>query len=78
MEVAFICLHEINLELIGIIDDSNDKQGKKIFGFSIQDPGLIKVLKPDVILVTSIRYRDKIIKSLNKNKELSMINICSI
>jgi len=74
MEVAYICLDETNLELIGIVDDSKDKQGKKIFGLAIQEPGNIKGLKPEAILITSIRYKDEILDSLKKNKELEGIS----
>lgn len=78
MEVAFICLQGTNLELLGIIDDSQDKQEKKIFGFNIQNPDLISELKPDTILITSIRYKDVIMEKLKKNKELKRISFCSL
>jgi len=66
MEVAFICLQETDLELVGIADDSQDKQGNKIFGFSIQNSEVIKELKPDIILVTSIKYKDRMLLNLNR------------
>ena len=78
MEVAFICLQETNLELLGIIDDSKDKHGKKIFGFNIQNSDLISELKPDTILVTSIRYKDGILEKLKKNKGLKGISFYSL
>ena len=79
-EVAFIILNESNLELLvlGIVDDSTEKHGKKIFGFEIQHPKIIKELKPDAVLITSIRYRDKIMRNLNNNKELTGINFHSL
>ena len=78
MEVAYLCLQETNLELIGIVDDSNDKHEKKRFGFKIHDPEFIKALKPDIILVTSIRYKDKIMENLKKNKKLKTISFYSL
>ncbi len=78
MEVALICLHETNFELVGIIDDSKDKQGKKIFGFSIGFPETIKSLAPEAILITSIRYKDRIFDNLKKDKELEGIKIYSL
>ena len=78
MEVAYICLEETNLELIGIIDDSNDKHGKKRFGFNIQAPELMKALNPDVILITSIRYKDNIMENLKRNKKLKTISFYSL
>jgi DNA-binding MarR family transcriptional regulator len=73
MEVALVCLHETNLELLGIIDDSPDKQGRKIFNYTIQSAEAIRTLRPDIILVTSIKYQDRILESLKKDKQLKGI-----
>ena len=78
MEVAFVCLQETNLELLGIIDDSMDKQGKKIFGFNIQNSNLISELKPDTILITSIRYKDGILEKLKKDNGLKAISFYTL
>ncbi len=78
MEVALICLNETGIELVGIIDDSKDKQGKRIFGYAIQDPSFIKSLHPEAILITSIRYRDKILADLKKTEELQGVNFYSL
>ena len=80
LEVAFIILNETNFEflILGIVDDDKDKHGKKMFGFEVKHPQTIKELKPDVVLITSIRYRDRIIRNLNSNKELKGINFYSL
>ena len=78
MEVAYICLQKTNFELTGIIDDSKNKQEKKTFGFNIQNPDFINELRPDVVLVTSIRYKDEILKKLKKTKELKGISFYSL
>ena len=78
MEVAFICLNETNLELVGIIDDSPDKQGKRIFGFSIKPPEAVKGLSTEAILITSIRYKDRILERLKKDRELQDIKFYSL
>ena len=78
MEVAFVTLHETDLELLGIIDDDKDKQGKKMFSFTIQGPESIKELKPDAVIITSIRYRDKIVQNLMANKELDGIPVYTL
>ncbi len=80
LEVAFIILNEASLELLvlGIVDDSADKQGKKMFGFQVQHPKIIRELKPNAVLITSIRYRDKIMRNLSNNKELTGINFYSL
>ena len=80
MEVAFIILNETNLELLvlGIVDDDDYKHGKRMFGFVVQHPRSIEKLRPDAVLVTSIKYRDKIMHRLNNSKELTGINFYSL
>lgn len=80
LEVTFIILNEADLELfvLGIVDDHKDKQGKKMFGLVVQHPQAIKELKPDAVLITSIRHRDKIMCKLNNNRELRGINFYSL
>ncbi len=80
MEVAFIILNESNFELLvlGIVDDDRDKQGKKMFGFMVQHPKIINELRPDAVLISSIRYKDKIMRNLNNNRELAGINFYSL
>ena len=80
MEVAFIILNQTELEILilGIVDDDKDKQGKTIFGFQVQDPRIIEELKPDAILITSIRYKDEIMRRINNNKELTGLNYYSL
>ncbi|MFC1667051.1 winged helix-turn-helix transcriptional regulator [Candidatus Omnitrophota bacterium] len=71
MEVAFICLGNTGLKLIGIADDSVEKQGKKIFGFLIQTQDEIEALKPDCVFITSIRYKDEIFQKLKEKQGLT-------
>jgi len=78
MEIALICLHETDLELIAIIDDSKGKQGKRVLGFTIKDPESIKSLNAEAILVTSIRYKDKILDSLKRKESLNGVSFYSL
>lgn len=80
MEVAFVILNQVDLELLvlGIVDDDKDKQGNKMFGLQVQDPQIINELKPDAVLVTSMRYKDEIMHRLNNDKALSKINLYSL
>ena len=80
MEVAFIILNDSNFEflVLAVVDDNVDKHGKKMFGFQVQHPQTIKELKPDAVLVTSIRYRDRIMRNLTNNRELTGINFYSL
>ena len=78
--MVFIILNETELgsRVLGIVDDDKDKQGKKIFGFVVQSPQVIKELTPDAVLITSIKYKDRIVRNLNNNKELTKINFYSL
>ncbi len=73
MEVAYITMQEIPIKLVGIVDDDPAKQGRRLFGFTIQSPSIISELRPDAIVVTSIMYKDEIIDRLNENSELREI-----
>lgn len=80
MEVAFIILNESNFEflVLAIVDDNVNKQGKKMFGFEVQHPKTIKELKPDAVLIASIKHKDKILHNLNNNRELAGIGFYSL
>ncbi|MFH1478610.1 MAG: winged helix-turn-helix transcriptional regulator [Candidatus Omnitrophota bacterium] len=73
MEVAYVCLCATDLKLIGIIDDSPSKQGKRVFNFCIQSPESVKSLDVEAILITSIRYKEKMLNYLKENKEFKNI-----
>lgn len=75
MEVAFVISHESDIELLGIIDDDKAKQGTKKFNFTIGGPEAIKDLNPDAIIITSMRYKDKIIDKINADDELAKIPV---
>ncbi len=75
MEVAFVISHEAGIEVLGIIDDDKEKQGTKKFNFTIGGPETIKALKPDAIIITSMRYKDKILKRINDDAELAKMPV---
>lgn len=78
MEVSFVTMHQTKLELLGIIDDDKDKQGKKIFGFAIRGPESIKELNPEAVIITSMRYKDKIMQNLRSDKGLEGLPIYTL
>ena len=75
MEVAFVTSSEADIELLGIIDDDKAKQGTKKFNFTIGGPETIRDLKPDAIIITSMRYKDEILKRISADKELAKIPV---
>jgi DNA-binding MarR family transcriptional regulator len=78
MEVSFVTMHQTELELVGIIDDDKEKQGKKIFGFEIRGPESIKELYPEAVIITSMRYKDKIMQNLRSDKGLDDLPIYTL
>lgn len=66
---------EINLKVVGIIDDNPNKHGDKIFNTTIFEISELKNIHHDAILVASYTYYDKmyenlIINNYDKNKIL--------
>ncbi|MFC1632330.1 winged helix-turn-helix transcriptional regulator [Candidatus Omnitrophota bacterium] len=80
LEVAFIVLNETEhkLLILGVVDDDRKKQGKKMFDFQVQSPEIIQELKPDAVLVSSIKYKDRIIRNLQQSQELKTINVYAL
>lgn len=75
MEVAYVISQEANIEILGIIDDDKQKQGMKKLNFIIKGPDVIKGLNPDAIIITSMRYKDNILKGISGDEELAKIPV---
>ena len=75
MEVAFICLQESNLKLLGIIDDFGNKQERRIFSVTVKPKEALIELNPEAVLITTIRYKDRIFDAIKKDKRLSKISV---
>jgi FlaA1/EpsC-like NDP-sugar epimerase len=80
LEVALVILDEMNhkFNVLAIVDDDAAKQGRKLFGIAVQHPQAIGELRPDAVLITSVKYKDKIRRNLSNSKELSAINVYSL
>ena len=59
MEVAYITLQGLKMELVGIFDENATSRQSKIFGYPIYDFKEVRHLNPDAILITSINDREK-------------------
>lgn len=71
MEVAYVTLQGVNLDLVGIVDDDAAKQGMKLFGYRVKRVEEIPSLRPDGVLITSLTDADRIFEGL---RELIDIN----
>ena len=73
-EVAEIMLNVVSendnvpLEIVGVIDDDNNKQGNKIVNILIHDINKIKQIDHDGLLISSYTHNDTIYKKLIKYK----------
>lgn len=68
MEVAYVTIQGADMELVGIVDDTDGGKGKEIFGTEIKASSEINHLKADAILVTSILDKDRIVAILRAKK----------
>ncbi len=54
MEVAYITLQGVNLQLTGIVEDDEKFTAQFMFGYELERVSCIKELKPDCVLITSL------------------------
>jgi DNA-binding MarR family transcriptional regulator len=67
MEIAYITLQGVNLELVGIVDDDPAKQKVRFFGIEIQAPDQLIQYQPDGVLITSVQAKERIEKHLKNH-----------
>jgi DNA-binding MarR family transcriptional regulator len=75
MEVAYVTLQGVNMDLVGIVDDKGERMGVELFGHRVQKPEAISTIRPDGILITSLRDADKIFDGLKKHSNFRKIRI---
>ena len=75
MEVAYITLQGVDIQLIGIVDDNEEKQGIERFGFRVQRPDAIHSMRPDVLLITSLTDTERILEGLRERIHTNRIHV---
>jgi DNA-binding MarR family transcriptional regulator len=79
MEVAYITLQGVNLELVGIVEDEDKMINKKeIFGFKLRDMSEIETMKPDAVLITSLTNQKEREEKLRKLIDVQKVKIYDI
>ena len=73
MEIAYITLEGSEMKLIGILDEDVETQGIEVFGHKVVSPKEVKNLKPDAILISTMKERPANYKSLTKQMERDSI-----
>ncbi len=57
---------DLNLKILAVVDDDEDKIGTEFFGYKIVSRGSIKDFSHDAILISSYTFEDKIRKRLDE------------
>ena len=78
MEIAYITLQGSEMKLVGILDEDVETQGIKVFGHKVVSPKEVKNLKPDAILISTMKERPANYRSLTKQMERDSIRIFNI
>jgi len=63
-EVLIQALSETTLELLAVVDDDPQKRGTPFYGYPVIGPEDILRYEPDAVLITTFRYRRKILERL--------------
>ena len=75
MEVAYVTLQGVNLDLVGIVDDHQEKQGMKLFNYRVEKPEVIPSMRPDGVLITSLTDTERIFGELKKQIDIKKIHV---
>jgi DNA-binding Lrp family transcriptional regulator len=59
MEVAYITLQGVDLKLVGIVEDDEKFSAQIILGYELEPVSRIKELRPDGILITSLKESEQ-------------------
>lgn len=64
-EIIYNASKSKDLEIIGIVDNNPDKQGKLFGNLVIQPPAFIERIKPDGVIIASVGRQDEIYAQIN-------------
>jgi predicted transcriptional regulator len=63
-EILYNASKSLDLEIIGIVDNDPDKQGKLFGNLIIQPPEFIERISPDVVIIASVGRQDEIYEQI--------------
>ena len=64
-EILYNASKSLDLEIIGIVDNDPDKQGKLFGNLIIQPPEFIERINPDGVIIASVGRQDEIYEQIN-------------
>jgi len=77
MEVAYITLQALDMNLVGIVDEEKN-WGKKVFGYKVIGLKEVKDLNSDAILITSVREPNPYVRNIMKQRDWDSIKVFTI
>lgn len=78
MEVAYITLQGVSLQLIGIVEDDEKMDPKIVLGYEIEPVSRIREIKPDGVLITSLERIEEKKEKLRKLLPEGIVHIHDI
>ena len=78
MEIAYVTLQGVNLELAGIVEDEDKINRKEVFGFELKDIREVEILRPDAVLITSVANQAERTEKLKNLIDVERVRIWSI
>lgn len=78
MEIAYVSLQGVNLQLVGIVEDEEKMGNKEVFGFQLKSVSQLDSMKPDAILITSLSGQDERAETLKKFIDTQRVRVWSI
>ena len=79
MEVAYITLQGVDLQLVGIVEDDEKFTARIILGYELEPVSRIKELRPDGVLITSLAEsagKKERLKKMIDVKKIYVKDIC--
>ena len=67
MEIAYVTLQGVNLELVAIVDDDPGKQNQRLFNLQVVSPQELPHLNCDALLITSVDARKRIRRQMDNH-----------
>jgi DNA-binding MarR family transcriptional regulator len=64
-EILYNASKSLDIEIIGIVDNDPEKQGKLFGNLVVQPPGFIERIKPDGVIIASIGRQDEIYEQIS-------------
>ena len=78
MEIAYVSLQGVNLQLVGIVEDEEKMGNKEVFGFQLKSVSQLDSMKPDAILITSLSGQEERAETLKKFIDTQRVRVWSI